>query len=131
MPKNKKLKLLIIEARFYDDLADALLDGAKGYTVTMRLGVRTDTGDSTGSVIEQAPVPALDAARLEQALSALRGPQQQVPPMYSALKQGGQPLYRLARRGLTVERAPRAIEIYELEALEFGGDPRADRLAAE
>ena len=103
-------------------VAGALLGGAKGDTVTMKLGVRTDTGDSTGNVIEQAPVPALDASRLEQALSALRGPQQQVPPMYSALKRGGQPLYRLARRGLTIERAPRAIEIYELEALDSGAD---------
>lgn len=103
-------------------VAGALLDGAKGYTVTARLGIRTDTGDATGRVIEQGPVPAFDDTRLAQALACMRGPQQQVPPMYSALKHRGQPLYRLARRGLEVERAPRAIEIYELEALELNAD---------
>lgn len=103
-------------------VAGALLDGAKGYTVTLRLGIRTDTGDSTGQEIERLPVPVLDATQLERALGSMRGPQQQVPPMYSALKHRGQPLYKLARRGLTVERAPRAVEIHELEALEVGAD---------
>ena len=103
-------------------VAGALLDGAKGYTVTVKLGARTDTGDATGQIIEQAPVPILEPAGLERALAAMRGPQQQVPPMYSALKHRGQPLYRLARRGLEVERAPRAIEIYALESLEIGAD---------
>jgi tRNA pseudouridine55 synthase len=110
-------------------VAGALLDGAKGYTVTASLGIRTDTGDSTGSPVERCAVPALDATRLEAALAGLRGPQQQRPPMYSALKHRGQPLYRLARRGLTVERAPRAIEIHELEALEIG--PGTVRLRLE
>src|SRR4029077_17511223 len=93
-------------------VAGALLHGAKGYTVTLRLGIRTDTGDSTGQEIERIPVPARDGSMLAQALSAMRGPQLQVPPMYSALKHRGQPLYKLARRGLTVERAPRAVEIH-------------------
>jgi tRNA pseudouridine55 synthase len=101
-------------------VAGVLLDGAKGYTVTLRLGIRTDTGDATGTMVEETPVPAFDAAVLAQALARMRGPQQQVPPMYSALKHRGQPLYRLARRGVEVERAPRAIEIHELEALEIG-----------
>jgi tRNA pseudouridine55 synthase len=101
-------------------VAGVLLEGAKGYTVTARLGARTDSGDSTGSIVEEAPVPALDASMLERVLATLRGPQQQVPPMYSALKHQGQPLYKLARRGVEIERAPRAVEIYRLEAVDTG-----------
>jgi tRNA pseudouridine55 synthase len=98
-------------------VAGSLLAGAKGYTVEMRLGERTDTGDAEGVIVERQPVPRIDEAAIAPALQALRGPQQQVPPMYSALKVKGQPLYKLARQGLSVERAPRAIEIYVLELL--------------
>jgi len=100
-------------------LAGTLLAGAKGYTVTMRLGERTDTGDAEGQIVERQAVPALDPASIEAALEALRGPQLQTPPMYSALKRDGKPLYRLARQGLSVERAPRRIEILALELLAF------------
>jgi tRNA pseudouridine55 synthase len=100
-------------------LAGALLAGAKGYTVEMRLGERTDTGDADGQVIERAAVPPLDRALIEAAFAAHRGPQLQVPPMYSALKRDGQPLYKLARQGLSVERAPREITIQVLELLDF------------
>ncbi len=100
-------------------VAGALLAGAKGYTVELRLGERTDTGDAEGQIVERRPVPPLDEARIAPVLSALRGPQQQVPPMYSALKLKGQPLYKLARRGISVERAPRDIEIYVLELLDY------------
>ena len=62
-------------------VAGSLLAGAKGYTATISLGARTDTGDSTGTVVEQCAVPELEEARLTAALAALRGPQQQVPPM--------------------------------------------------
>ena len=101
-------------------VAGSLLAGDKGYTATISLGTRTDTGDSTGTVVEQCAVPELGEARLTAALVALRGPQQQVPPMYSALKRDGQPLYKLARRGLTVDRPARDIVIHVLELLEFG-----------
>ncbi|HLQ13142.1 MAG TPA: tRNA pseudouridine(55) synthase TruB [Steroidobacteraceae bacterium] len=103
-------------------LAGDLLSGIKGYTVELRLGARTATGDEEGEVIERGPIPALDPASIESALRALRGPQQQIPPMYSALKRDGVPLYRLARRGLSVERAARDIEIHVLELLEYAGD---------
>jgi tRNA pseudouridine55 synthase len=101
-------------------VAGSLLAGDKGYTATISLGARTDTGDSTGTVVEQCAVPELDETRLTVALAALRGPQQQVPPMYSALKRDGQPLYKLARRGLTVDRPARDIVIHTLDLLEFG-----------
>ncbi len=100
-------------------LAGALLAGAKCYTVQVRLGERTDTGDAEGQIIERASVPTIDEKILAPVLDSLRGPQQQVPPMYSALKLNGQPLYKLARRGLSVERAARSIEIYVLEMLSY------------
>jgi len=94
--------------------------GAKCYEFTIHLGARTDTGDAEGRVIEELPVLSLDAARIESTLVAFRGRLQQVPPMYSALKREGRPLYELARQGLEVERAARTIEIRRLDLLELG-----------
>jgi tRNA pseudouridine55 synthase len=91
-----------------------LLDAAKAYRVTARLGERTATGDAEGEVVERCDWTSVDRAALEAVLARFRGPISQVPPMYSALKQGGEPLYRKARRGETVERAPRDVEIYRL-----------------
>lgn len=102
-------------------LAGELLDGDKAYRFGLLLGERTATGDAEGAVIERLPVPALTPAGIESALAALRGPQQQVPPMYSAIKRDGQPLYRLARAGLTVERAARAVRIEALTLLAADG----------
>ena len=98
-------------------LAGELLAGRKGYDFTLQLGVRTDTGDTDGQIIERGEIPALSASLIAGALERFRGPQLQVPPMYSALKRQGEPLYKLARRGETVERAARPVEIYELELL--------------
>jgi tRNA pseudouridine55 synthase len=89
--------------------------GAKCYEFTLQLGARTDTGDAEGSVVAEAAVPLLDAARVESALAAFRGIQKQVPPMYSALKRDGRPLYELARQGVEVEREARTIDIRRLE----------------
>src|SRR3954466_6660932 len=73
--------------------------GAKSYEFTVQLGARTDTGDAEGQVVERLPVKSFDAATLEHALAQFRGTIQQVPPMYSALKREGRPLYELARKG--------------------------------
>ena len=89
--------------------------GAKCYEFTLQLGARTDTGDAEGSVVAEAPVPPLVSARVESALAAFRGVQKQVPPMYSALKRDGRPLYELARQGVEVEREARTIDIRRLE----------------
>src|SRR4051794_36209381 len=89
--------------------------GGKRYEFTVELGTRTDTGDAEGEVVERSAVPPLDAARVEVALAGFRGIQKQVPPMYSALKREGRPLYELARQGIEVERAARTIEIRRLE----------------
>jgi tRNA pseudouridine55 synthase len=88
--------------------------GAKAYEFTIQLGARTDTGDAEGKIVEEAPVPTLEASGIERVLARFRGVQQQVPPMYSALKQAGRPLYELARKGIEVERVARQIDIREL-----------------
>lgn len=95
--------------------AGHLLDSDKRYTVLARLGARTDTADRDGAVIEERPVPEFSPAELSAALRGLTGPIQQVPPMYSALKRDGVPLYKLARKGEEVERAPRAVTIHAFE----------------
>ena len=98
-------------------IAGDILAGAKRYRFTVALGERTATADAEGEVTAEAPVPALTRAGVEAVLAGFLGRRMQVPPMYSALKQGGQPLYRLARAGRTVDRAPRAIELYELKLI--------------
>jgi tRNA pseudouridine55 synthase len=98
-------------------LAGQMLALRKCYRFGVQLGERTDTGDAEGVVIERTPVPPLTAALVDAVIERFRGPQQQVPPMYSALKRQGEPLYRLARRGESVERAPRALVIDSLERL--------------
>ncbi|MGH8231212.1 MAG: tRNA pseudouridine(55) synthase TruB, partial [Steroidobacteraceae bacterium] len=103
-------------------LAGEMLSQRKCYRFGVQLGERTDTGDAEGSVIERGAVPTLTRAAVEAQLEQLRGEQQQVPPMYSALKRAGEPLYRLARRGQSVERAARAITIERLELLELHQD---------
>ena len=109
-----------------------LLDAPKAYRVSGRLGSRTSTGDAEGEIIEQCAWDHVGRAGFEAALLRFRGPSRQVPPMYSALKQGGEALYRKARRGETVERAPREIEISALELVaweppEFGLDLRCSK----
>lgn len=103
-------------------VAGFLLDSDKAYLAEVCLGATTDSDDAEGEIVERRPVPALDESDIEQALGALRGPIQQVPPMYSALKQGGERLYRKARRGETVERPARLVTIHELELLSFDGE---------
>lgn len=100
-------------------LSPFLLNRDKRYRVKARLGVSTTTGDTEGEILQQKPVPSLTEQRVEQALARFRGEIDQVPPMYSALKQNGRRLYELARRGIEVERQPRRVTIYELNALAF------------
>lgn len=97
-----------------------LLDAHKRYRTRVRLGERTSTADALGEPLESRPVPPLDAARVEQVLAGFRGTIAQVPPMHSALKRDGQPLYKLAHRGLEVARQPREVHIFSLELLSLG-----------
>ena len=102
-------------------VAGYLLEGDKEYEFTMGFGVRRATGDLEGEVVEELPVPADLPVQLAGALHGFLGPISQVPPMYSALKRDGQPLYRLARQGIEVEREARSITIHALELLGVAG----------
>jgi tRNA pseudouridine55 synthase len=98
-------------------IAGDILSGQKRYRFTVALGERTATGDVEGAVVETLPVPQFDDATLDVALERFRGRTTQIPPMYSAIKRDGQPLYKLARAGIEVERKPREIEITELRVI--------------
>jgi tRNA pseudouridine55 synthase len=92
-------------------LGGYLLDASKSYRVTARLGTATDTDDADGVVVATREAPIPDESEVRAVLARFTGEIEQVPPMYSALKRDGVPLYRLARRGLTVERAARRVTI--------------------
>lgn len=96
-------------------------EGEKEYFAGLRLGMVTDTQDTTGAVLKTAPVHA-SRAEVEACLNRFRGDILQVPPMYSAIKKDGKKLYELARKGQEVERAPRPVTIYALEILEQTGE---------
>lgn len=96
-----------------------LLDADKTYRVTARLGERTPSADRESEVIERRDLPPLDGAALERALEAFPRKYSQIPPMHSALKQDGRPLYEYARAGITRERAARTITIRDLRLIEW------------
>ena len=100
--------------------ADLLL-ADKTYEAELQFGVTTDTGDADGAIVRECAV-GFGRAELETALAGFRGPIRQVPPMYSALKRDGRPLYELARQGRAVEREARQVTIHELSLLDFSGD---------
>lgn len=96
----------------------ALLDADKAYRARLRLGVRTDSGDRDGAVLQTRPV-AVSADALESVLARFRGTIEQTPPMYSALKRDGKPLYEYARAGVVLERGARTVTIHALTLTEF------------
>jgi len=98
-----------------------LLNAGKCYAATLRLGVRTGTADAEGQVLETRPVK-VTREQVEAALGRFRGTILQVPPMHSALKRDGRPLYEYARKGIEVERQPREVTISALDLCEFEGD---------
>lgn len=98
---------------------DLQLDHTKAYRATLKLGEKTDTGDITGTVLETAPV-TVGEAEVKAILPQFVGKQMQTPPMYSAVKINGQPLYKMARQGIEVERKARPIEILSIE---YNGSP--------
>ena len=99
-------------------IAEYLMAGRKRYRGALRLGIRTDSHDADGQVTATAPVN-VTRAEVEKALSTFQGRIEQIPPMVSAIKRNGQPLYKLARRGITVERKARPVEIYELVLIDW------------
>lgn len=103
-------------------LSAYLLDADKVYIGGCKLGVRTTTADAEGEILETREVPALTEAQIDEVLERFRGEIEQIPPMHSAIKQNGQPLYKLARQGIEVERKPRRVTIYELKLTQLEGD---------
>ncbi len=99
-----------------------LLESDKKYTARVVLGVSTDSGDADGKVVNERPVGKLTTTALDKALDAYRGEIQQVPSMFSAVKHQGQPLYKLARQGIEVERKARSVTVYSSVISEFEGD---------
>lgn len=91
----------------------------KHYRAEGILGIRTDTGDIGGKVLEQKPVPDISAEAFEACLAGFRGTIMQVPPMYSALKVKGKKLYEYARQGIEIERSPRPVVIFRLAPVNF------------
>lgn len=106
--------LLVCVGRAATRVTEFLMGERKIYRTDMRLGITTDTFDAEGEVMTESAVEVV-RDDVEDALGKFRGSIEQTPPMYSAVKHKGKPLYRLARRGVEVERAPRRVEIYSLE----------------
>jgi len=100
-------------------IVEFLMSTTKTYRAEVELGVVTDTYDATGKVIQRGDISGIDRQRVEAALYAFRGEIVQVPPMFSAVKYNGRPLYELARAGRTVERTGRPIEIHSLEIIDW------------
>ncbi|MEK7322933.1 MAG: tRNA pseudouridine(55) synthase TruB [Pseudomonadota bacterium] len=99
-----------------------LLESDKEYQVTVKLGEKTTTGDAEGEVISRRNAGAVSDAAIAAVLPRYTGTIQQIPPMHSAIKQNGQPLYKLAHQGIEVERQPREVTIYDLRLLRRDGD---------
>ncbi len=99
-------------------VAGFFLDADKCYRTRIRLGESTDTGDRDGQLIDERPVSVTER-QLKSVLKSFVGESDQVPPMYSAVKLNGEPLYKLARQGIEVERSARKVKIYRIELLEF------------
>lgn len=99
-----------------------LLDADKRYQVTIKLGIKTNSADAEGEVIQTREVGEYSEELLKQVLAGFLGKIEQIPPMHSALKQNGQPLYKLAHKGVVVARKPRRIVIHSIEVLAAVGD---------
>jgi len=109
--------LLVVGVGEGTRLIEFLMADEKVYTTTLKLGETTDTQDCQGQILSSHKVPAFSPAELENACSRFIGSIEQIPPMYSALKKDGVPLYKLARQGVDVERKARQITIHQLEIL--------------
>lgn len=105
-----------------------LLYADKTYEAVLKLGVTTDSGDAEGEIVATAAVD-VENSDISRVLPQFTGPILQIPPMHSALKRNGRPLYELARQGIEVERAPRPVNIHAIECLAFAGDTLTLRVA--
>jgi tRNA pseudouridine55 synthase len=103
-------------------MSSILMNGEKEYGVTLRLGQETDTQDAAGKVLRSCVPPTFSTETIQEALACFVGKISQIPPIYSAIKIGGVPLYKLARKGLDIEREPRLITIKSIQLLKVDGN---------
>ncbi len=118
--------LVICAGRPATKLISMIQDGEKEYLATLRLGIETTTLDPEGDITAESPIGCLRESIIEETLQKFRGEQQQVPPIYSALKHKGKPLYHYARKGIAITKPPRTIQIETLERVETRGDVSDD-----
>ena len=114
--------LMIVLAGKYTKLQDKFMKQDKVYHATIRLGLKTDSGDLDGKIISQSDFSHVTKELIGQVCKSFIGKINQIPPMYSALKVNGQKLYELARKGITVERKPREITIYSIDLTDYQKD---------
>ena len=114
--------LMIILINKATRLADDFLKLPKEYIAVIKFGVRTDSMDMDGNIIEKKPVDKLDMARIGPILKNHTGNIEQIAPMFSAVKHKGQPLYKWARKGIEITRKPRQVTVYGIYILENSGD---------
>ncbi len=100
-------------------LVNYLTCDEKVYEVEMKFGIKTDTGDITGKIIDEDTNYEIDMSKIQRTISKFIGKQEQIPPMYSAIKVNGKKLYELAREGIEIEREARKIEIFEIKNIEW------------
>lgn len=100
-------------------LSSTLMNKTKIYCCTMQLGITTDTGDLDGTIISKKDPGSIDQEQIASAVTSFIGEISQIPPMYSAVKHKGEALYKIARRGKTVERSARLVSIYSLDILSY------------
>lgn len=114
--------LLIVLLGRATKLSPFLESCQKTYIAKLKLGIKTDSGDLDGNVVESSAVPVLTRKQIEDALNSFLGESTQIPPMFSALKKDGKPLYQYAREGIEIEREPRKINIDEIKLLDYSDD---------
>ena len=103
-------------------IAGHLLGSRKAYNAECRLGITTTTDDCDGEIVSEQPVPTITSSQIDTMLASLRGPITQIPPAYSAIKQGGVALYKRARRGEDVCAPPRHVDVFRFDLIEIHGD---------
>ncbi len=118
--------LIICAGRPATKLISQIQDGEKEYLATLRLGVETTTLDPEGDITAESAVGCLSSTTIETILQKFRGEQQQIPPVYSALKHKGKPLYHYARKGIEITKPPRTVQIERLERVETRGEINDD-----
>ena len=120
--------LMIVLVGKYTKLQEKFMKQDKVYLATIKLGIRTDSGDLDGKIISQSDYSHIKKIDIKNALNSFIGKISQIPPMYSALKVNGKKLYELARKGITIERKPREITIYNIDFLDFKKDTFSIRI---